>query len=239
MIADLTDAGVIGIVGDREGALALARSLVMQAVTHCGPADLTLGVFFDRGKEDEWSWTSWLPHTRQSGSSTGGRWISQDYEHSTAMLKNLQQSIDGLLSPGLMLVIDSETLTEGRDAPARKLLGFGRGINAREMARRDKPVHKVTGIVIAYSEEQLPASCTVVVTVDEDAAATFYEPEKRRTVNDVIIGGIDLDYVTKLARMLAEFDDPELIIPGAGLPGLVRLPELTGIGTPPTAQKDY
>ena len=237
MVADLTDAGVIGIVGDREGALALARSLVMQSVTHCGPADLTLGVFFDRGKEDEWSWTSWLPHTRQSGSSTGGRWISQDYEHSNAMLKNLQQSIDGLLSPGLMLVIDSETLTEGRDAPARKLLGFGRGINAREMARRDKPVHKVTGIVIAYSEEQLPASCTVVVTVDEDAAATFYEPEKRRTVNDVIIGGIDLDYVTKLARMLAEFDDPELIIPGAGLPGLVRLPELTGIGTPPTAQK--
>ncbi len=99
MVADLTDAGVIGIVGDREGALALARSLVMQSVTHCGPADLTLGVFFDRGKEDEWSWTSWLPHTRQSGSSTGGRWISQDYEHSNAMLKNLQQSIDGLLTP--------------------------------------------------------------------------------------------------------------------------------------------
>lgn len=237
MIADLTDAGVIGIVGDREGALALARSLVMQSVTHCGPADLTLGVFFDRGKEDEWSWTSWLPHTRQSGSSTGGRWISQDYEHSNAMLKNLQQSIDGLLTPGLMLVIDSEVLTEGRDAPARKLLGYGRGENPHLQSSRDKVVHKVFGIVIASSEEQLPASCTVVVTVDEDAAATFYEPEKRRTVNDVIIGGIDLDYVTKLARMLAEFDDPELIIPGAGLPGLVRLPELTGIGTPPTAQK--
>ena len=237
MVADLTDAGVIGIVGDREGALALARSLVMQSVTHCGPADLTLGVFFDRGKEDEWSWTSWLPHTRQSGSSTGGRWISQDYEHSNAMLKNLQQSIDGLLTPGLMLVIDSEVLTEGRDAPARKLLGYGRGENPHRQSSRDKVVHKVFGIVIASSEEQLPASCTVVVTVDEDAAATFYEPEKRRTVNDVIIGGIDLDYVTKLARMLAEFDDPELIIPGAGLPGLVRLPELTGIGTPPTAQK--
>ena len=237
MVADLTDAGVIGIVGDREGALALARSLVMQSVTHCGPADLTLGVFFDRGKEDEWSWTSWLPHTRQSGSSTGGRWISQDYEHSNAMLKNLQQSIDGLLTPGLMLVIDSEVLTEGRDAPARKLLGYGRGENPHLHSSRDKVVHKVFGIVIASSEEQLPASCTVVVTVDEDAAATFYEPEKRRTVNDVIIGGIDLDYVTKLARMLAEFDDPELIIPGAGLPGLVRLPELTGIGTPPTAQK--
>ena len=234
MVADLTDAGVIGIVGDREGALALARSLVMQSVTHCGPADLTLGVFFDRGKEDEWSWTSWLPHTRQSGSSTGGRWISCDRDQSTAMLKNLHQSIDGLLSPELLLLIDSEVLTEGRDAPARELLGHGRHVNNYNQR---KNIHRVSGIVIASSTEQLPASCTVVIDVGEDAAATFTEPEKRRVIEDIIIGGISLEDATITAHQLAQFDDPELIIPGAGLPGLVRLPELTGIGTPPTAQK--
>ena len=234
MVADLTDAGVIGIVGDREGALALARSLVMQSVTHCGPADLTLGVFFDRGKEDEWSWTSWLPHTRQSGSSTGGRWISCDRDQSTAMLKSLHQSIDGLLSPELLLLIDSEVLTEGRDAPARELLGHGRHVNNYNQR---KNIHRVSGIVIASSTEQLPASCTVVIDVGEDAAATFTEPEKRRVIEDIIIGGISLEDATITAHQLAQFDDPELIIPGAGLPGLVRLPELTGIGTPPTAQK--
>ena len=237
MIADLTDSGVIGIVGNREGALALARSLLMQSVTHCGPADLTLGVFFDQGKEEEWAWTSWLPHTRQSGSAVGGRWISHNYEQSTAMLKNLQQSIDGLLSPGLMLVIDSEVLTEGHDAPARKLLSHGRGSDPNRASSREKNLHKVYGIVIATSEEQLPASCTVVVDVGEDAAATFFEPEKRRTVEDVIIGGIDLEYAVQRAHLLAEFEDPELVIPGAGLPSLVRLPEITGVGTPPTAQK--
>ena len=237
MIADLTDSGVIGIVGNREGALALARSLLMQSVTHCGPADLTLGVFFDQGKEEEWAWTSWLPHTRQSGSAAGGRWISHNYEQSTAMLKNLQQSIDGLLSPGLMLVIDSEVLTEGHDAPARKLLSHGRGSDPNRASSREKNLHKVYGIVIATSEEQLPASCTVVVDVGEDAAATFFEPEKRRTVEDVIIGGIDLEYAVQRAHLLAEFEDPELVIPGAGLPSLVRLPEITGVGTPPTAQK--
>ena len=237
MIADLTDSGVIGIVGNREGALALARSLLMQSVTHCGPADLTLGVFFDQGKEEEWAWTSWLPHTRQSGSAVGGRWISHNYEQSTAMLKNLQQSIDGLLSPGLMLVIDSEVLTEGHDAPARKLLSHGRGSDPNRASSREKNLHKVYGIVIATSEEQLPASCTVVVDVGEDTAATFFEPEKRRTVEDVIIGGIDLEYAVQRAHLLAEFEDPELVIPGAGLPSLVRLPEITGVGTPPTAQK--
>ena len=234
IIADISDAGVIGIVGNREGALALARSLVMQSVAHCGPADFTLGVFFDRGKEDEWSWTSWLPHTRQSGSSTGGRWISCDRDQSTAMLKNLHQSIDGLLSPELLLLIDSEVLTEGRDAPARELLGHGRHVNNYNQR---KNIHRVSGIVIASSTEQLPASCTVVIDVGEDAAATFTEPEKRRVIEDIIIGGISLEDATITAHQLAQFDDPELIIPGAGLPGLVRLPELTGIGTPPTAQK--
>ena len=234
IIADISDAGVIGIVGNREGALALARSLVMQSVAHCGPADLTLGVFFDRGKEDEWSWTSWLPHTRQSGSSTGGRWISCDRDQSTAMLKSLHQSIDGLLSPELLLLIDSEVLTEGRDAPARELLGHGRHVNNYNQR---KNIHRVSGIVIASSTEQLPASCTVVIDVGEDAAATFTEPEKRRVIEDIIIGGISLEDATITAHQLAQFDDPELIIPGAGLPGLVRLPELTGIGTPPTAQK--
>ena len=234
ILADISDAGVIGIVGNREGALALARSLVMQSVAHCGPADFTLGVFFDRGKEDEWSWTSWLPHTRQSGSSTGGRWISCDRDQSTAMLKNLHQSIDGLLSPELLLLIDSEVLTEGRDAPARELLGHGRHVNNYNQR---KNIHRVSGIVIASSTEQLPASCTVVIDVGEDAAATFTEPEKRRVIEDIIIGGISLEDATITAHQLAQFDDPELIIPGAGLPGLVRLPELTGIGTPPTAQK--
>lgn len=76
----------------------------------------------------------------------------------------------------------------------------------------------------------------MVINVEEDAAAAFTEPEKRRTVEDVIIGGITLEAATTTAHQLAQFDDPELVIPGAGLPSLVRLPELTGVGTP-TPQK--
>ena len=54
---DLTAGGVVGVVGDREGALAVARSLVCQAAVHCGPADLTVGVFCDPGRDEAWSWT--------------------------------------------------------------------------------------------------------------------------------------------------------------------------------------
>src|SRR5699024_9101040 len=69
VLVDLNDAGVVGIVGDRDGALALARSLLVQATVHVGPADLSVGVFCDTGREDAWDWASWLPHTKQPGSS--------------------------------------------------------------------------------------------------------------------------------------------------------------------------
>lgn len=235
VMADLTDAGVIGIVGRRDGALALARNLVVQAAVHCGPADMTLGVFFDKGRSEDWSWTSWLPHTRQAGSPTGQRWISDDQETSSAMLRQLRQGIDTFLTPSVMVVIDSEVLTEGRDAPARSLLGYGRSMTQARTLRPDERKHRVPGVVIATSEEQLPASCNYVVHVEDDASATMTEPGDRKTVDDLVLSGIDLEAARRAAMNLAHYDDPELVIPGASLPSLVRLPELMDLAHPTAA----
>ncbi|PZF55386.1 cell division protein FtsK [Curtobacterium sp. MCSS17_008] len=227
VVADLSDAGVVGIVGDRDGALALARSLLAQATVHCGPADLTVGVFCDAGREQDWSWASWLPHTRVAGSSTGARWMSAQRDQSVAVLRGLKESLDELPTPNLLVVVDSEVLTEGRDAPARSLLGQGRsvpGVSLRPGERRQR----VSGIVIATNEQQLPAACTSIITVATDAAATVYRPEDRTRVEDVVLAGLATDTAERTARAVAHFDDPELTVPGASLPSLVRLPELLG-----------
>lgn len=94
VIADLSNAGVVGIVGEREGALALARSLVIQAATHVGPADLRIAVFCDRGRADGWGFASWLPHTRRHGSSEHEQWLSDQSERSKALLKDLREATD-------------------------------------------------------------------------------------------------------------------------------------------------
>lgn len=233
VMADLTDAGVIGLVGDRQGALALARNLLVQAAVHAGPADLTIGVFFDKGREDDWSWASWLPHTRQAGSSTGQRWISNDRQTGSAMLRSLRQNIDSFLTPAVMVLIDSEVLTEGRDAPAREILGYGRNMGGKVL-RREEVRHRVPGIVLARSVEQLPASCNYIVHVGDDAAATMTEPGERRSVEDMVLSGITVDAARRAAMGMAHFEDPELVIPGASLPALVRLPELMGLARPTT-----
>ncbi|BDZ49537.1 hypothetical protein GCM10025867_17780 [Frondihabitans sucicola] len=234
VVADLSDAGVVGIVGDRAGALALARSLLAQAAVHCGPADLTVGVFCDQGRGDDWSWASWLPHTRVAGSSTGERWMSAQRDGSAAVLRGMRESLDDLPTPHLLVLIDSEVLTEGRDAPARSLLGQGR--STPETSRRvgERP-RRVSGIVIATSEQQLPAACTTIVSVGVDAAATVSRPEDRVTVEDVVLAGIDSAAAERCALDLAHLDDPELTVPGASLPSLVRLPDLLreGATSPP------
>ncbi|MDY0891823.1 FtsK/SpoIIIE domain-containing protein [Frigoribacterium sp. CFBP9030] len=228
VVVDLTDAGVVGIVGDRAGALALARSLLAQAAVHCGPADLTIGTFCDPGRDGDWEWASWLPHTRQVGSSTGDRWMSARREASVSMLRGLRETVDEMPTPALLVVLDSEVLTEGRDAPARAILGHGRSTPGSSLRPNERSV-RVSGIVIATSEEQLPASCTTVVVVGEDAAATVHRPEDRTRVDDVVLAGVDVPTAEECARHLAHFDDPELIVPGASLPSLVRLPELLGV----------
>ncbi|MBF4607858.1 FtsK/SpoIIIE domain-containing protein [Curtobacterium sp. VKM Ac-1393] len=225
VVADLSDAGVVGIVGDRQGALALARSLLTQATVHCGPADLTLGVFCDAGRADDWGWASWLPHARVAGSSTGARWMSAQRDQSAAMLRGLRESLDELPTPNLLVVVDSEVLTEGRDAPARNLLGQGRTVPGQSHRPGERP-RKVSGIVIATNEQQLPAACTSIITVGADAAATVYRPEDRTRVEDVVLAGLSVETAERSARSVAHFDDPELLVPGASLPSLVRLPEL-------------
>ncbi|MCC3273641.1 FHA domain-containing protein [Arthrobacter zhangbolii] len=231
VLVDLTDAGVVGIVGPREGALALARSLLVQAAVHVGPADLTVGVFCDAGRAEEWEWASWLPHTRQAGSSNGQRWMSSHRETSVAMLRALKDTVEELPTPALLVVLDSEVLTEGRDAPARALLGMGRSAPGAHVNPKDRP-SRAAGIVIATSEEQLPASCTSIIRVGEDSAATLDQPEDLTRVEDVILAGLDHEEALRCAMRVAHFDDPELNVPGASLPPLVRLPDLLGYSQP-------
>ena len=219
---DLTDAGVVGIVGDREGALAVARSLVCQAAVHAGPADLTIGVFCDTGRDEAWQWATWLPHVRHVGDGAGGQWLSAQRGRSEALLRSLRDGIDTHITPAVLLVIDSDVLTEGRDAPARSLLGHGRPTGSG-LAHQEQGT-QVSGIVVArHTRSSCPPSCTTVVRVEADARGTVTRPDDLTVVDDVDprrAGRRDRPPVRQRPRPLRR---PRAGRPGAALPGLVRL----------------
>jgi DNA segregation ATPase FtsK/SpoIIIE, S-DNA-T family len=208
---DLSDGGVVGIVGDRAAALATARSLVSQAAVHHGPADLTIGVFVDEGREPEWEWSKWLPHTRVAD---GGdeNWLSARRDRSEALLRRLGA---GAGEGTVLVALDSDLLTEGRNAPARELLRLG--------AQPDAAT-PVAGVVISSTRDRLPASCNTVIEISSpDGDAVVRQTEAGGDGQQVLLAGISVDSARRCARDLARFEDPELRQAGAGLPDNVRL----------------
>ncbi|MFC8039023.1 type VII secretion protein EccCa [Paenarthrobacter sp. NPDC057355] len=52
----------VSIVGDRETALMVCRSLVCQLASAQSPEDVELAIVVDDPELEEWEWTKWLPH---------------------------------------------------------------------------------------------------------------------------------------------------------------------------------
>jgi DNA segregation ATPase FtsK/SpoIIIE, S-DNA-T family len=221
----LSGGGVVGIVGERTTALALARSLVLQAAVHHGPADLGIVVLASNQHVSDWDWAKWLPHARDPAGST--RMLAGDRATGDALLNELLDrppptarytvARDG--EPGgrtCLLVLDDVSLIEGRRAPARLLLRGRAG--------------PVAGIVIAPTADQLPSVCATVIATRSDLGdADMYRPQEGERIGDFVICGVGEERARVAARTLARYEDPELEPVGAGLPQLVRLLPLLGM----------
>jgi S-DNA-T family DNA segregation ATPase FtsK/SpoIIIE len=227
---DLAEGGVVGIVGNRSAALAVARNLVCQALVHHGPADLPMVALISAGAVADWDWLKWAPHLRDI-ERVGAQRVGIDPDGSRALLDELL----GAARPGTsgpssthpgdrngqvqLVLIDDESLVAGRASLARSVLRGAAGA--------------VAGIVIAGDEHHLPAMCTTVVRVGKDGHCTdVHRPGQRETLKDVSAAGLTDALARDVARSLARLDDPELPVAGAGLPPAVALLPLLDMGRP-------
>jgi S-DNA-T family DNA segregation ATPase FtsK/SpoIIIE len=223
---ELAEGGVVGLVGDRSAALALARSLLGQAAALHGPADLPVMVLSRPEAAADWDWAKWLPHTRDATGSR--RNLSADPDLSVRMVearlkayatrdRNERRPPSGRpVGPTLLVVVDDESLTEGRKAPTRQLLRGDGGL--------------VAGIVVASTADRLPAVCTTVVELtDPDGGADLTLPQRGVHIAGFLPAGTADDVARDCARALARFEDAELDIVGAGLPASIRLLPLLGL----------
>jgi DNA segregation ATPase FtsK/SpoIIIE, S-DNA-T family len=218
---DLAAGRVVGMVGDRPGALALARSLLLQATTLSGPADLQVAIFTDPGRMDDWEWAKWLPHTADASSTDANRRLYWHAEESNAALHNLLTTGKSAgdaratepLGPVTLMVLDAEWLTEGPNAPARAVL---RGEGA-----------PVAGLVVSEARHRLPAMCTTVIELlGANGDARLSQLVQGEAVERFLIAGVSKPAALQWARALTRFEDPEVIQTGAGLADVVSLAPL-------------
>ena len=226
---DLSAGGVVGIVGHRATALAVARSLLCQAAVGQGPADLPVAVCTSKEHAAAWDWAKWLPHVRDPAGAF--RALAGDRDTADALLAAMLAPADDdrtrttfvgrdrPVGPSRLLVLDDVTLLEGRRAPARSLLAGNAGL--------------CTGIVVAATEDQLPAMCnTVIVATEPGGIIEVRRPMEGERLTAVVPAGLSVPTARAVARALARWEDPELGVAGAGLPSMVRLLPLLGLDDP-------
>jgi DNA segregation ATPase FtsK/SpoIIIE, S-DNA-T family len=211
---DLSGGGVVGLVGPRDAALALARSLVCQAAVLHGPADLRIAVLTEAGGREAWDWAKWLPHARDAASGGARRLLAAGSADASALAAELTDP-DGGDDRRVLVVLDSPTLIEGRGAAGRALL---------------RRAELVSGIVLAASVERLPASCTTVVELSaEGAEATLRRPQAGEVTDPLLVAGVSAASARECALALARFEDADLELSSGALPEYVELLGLLGL----------
>lgn len=196
---DLSGGGVVGLVGPREHALGLARSLVCQAAALHGPADLRIAVLTQTDGRQAWDWAKWLPHARDAASGGSRRLLAAGAAGASALAAELTD-LDSGDERRALVVLDSPALIEGRGAPGRALL---------------RRAEQISGIVLASSVERLPASCTTVVELSADGAeATLRRPQAGELTDPLLVAGVSEATARACALALARFEDADLELLG-------------------------
>ena len=213
---DLGPGKLLGLVGPRSATTAMARSLLIQAVAHHGPADMAVLVAADEVSAPAWTWTAWLPHTTHS--AIGRPRLMAD--HRTAAAETAGELVEAWDRrgeghwPHLLVVADGENLATGRAPPLRPLLQGLAG--------------PVSAIVLGASVDQLPATATTVIEA-RDHSGTVVLSQLGETFHSVLATGMSLGLARDTARGLARYEDPEQAGADSAIPVHSSLFDLLGL----------
>jgi len=201
LTVDIDAALGLGIVGPRVSALALARSVVLQAATASGPADLELLVITERDRLSDWEWVKWLPHL----AGVGGRpRVATTTSAAAAELEDLLQVDDGPVSYGK---------NDERTDPVRLVI-----VDHDEAATT-----AASPVVLSERPDLLPRACGAVVTIESDGLLTLHHPATNTTIEGGLPAAVTSASAHEWARSMARFADPNSGGANAAIPRSITL----------------
>jgi DNA segregation ATPase FtsK/SpoIIIE, S-DNA-T family len=237
LLVPLDRAGNVSLVGDRAGALGVARALLVQLAALHAPEDVAVAVACPPDRLGDWSWTKWLPHV-----------LDPDRRDGQTEARRIAPGLDRL----------ARALAADLEARATYAAEARRGLDARQalaLAPRLLVVHDAGGGVAGELPlpDQAVSATDMGVTVLQLVADRLHEPEevalritvggRKVTLEDLrgaratAVGGlldeVSLPLAEGLARMLAPLRlSPESVVADNPHAGPVSLPGMLGIDDP-------
>jgi S-DNA-T family DNA segregation ATPase FtsK/SpoIIIE len=205
----LLDVGVLGVAGPAATATAVARALVLQAVTLHGPGQCRL-VVIAPGRIEEWAWVRWLPHALPIAGEACTVLVAADESQASARLGELSAADAVPDSPITLMLVDATAVPGAR--PLEDALGAATG--------------RCASIWLAADPARLPADCRAIVTVDADGSLALSGPAE--TVQGIRPDLPSREVAEGVARALAPLRDGDLAAASA-IPTAVSWTDVVGL----------
>lgn len=165
----LQEKRVVGLVGEREDILEMARVLAVQLVTHQSPEEVKVVTAYPENEREQWGWMKWLPHVwdedRDRRYVAEGKLMTQKlFEKLYSKLNIRRLEKDGNESdaphvPEYVFFLPSLSLLED-DSLLPLILKEGDAIGA-------------SAFLLAPTKEALPMECELIVEVRDGVAQLF------------------------------------------------------------------
>jgi len=196
---DLSSERGVAIAGTESFRSALARTLVIEAATLHGPADVDLVVLTDPDRAAQWDWAKWLPHVRLDGTPaiwSSARDIARWADGATA-----QGASAPWTSPHLTVaILDDPGLWNRRDSPLRSIVA--------------NPPDELRLIALCDDPTHAPATCTTVISETGSGLARLQSftqsDEQPNEGRDLCPALAEQSVAVSVARALAPLADVEL-----------------------------
>jgi S-DNA-T family DNA segregation ATPase FtsK/SpoIIIE len=228
MVLRLTEAGPLGLYGDRRRVTSLARWLAVQLAMLHSPEDLVLAAAVPASERQQWSWLSWLPHVHgPAGPLSAPRLVSGG-----TAARSLLQRLLGLLEERRRLG-DSPMGQPADYAPTTVVaflhedVGLPRGQVSRLLAQGHR--FGIHVIWMASHRQDLPGECRAEVGLNVSSGTCWPEVslvETSQTERGTVADGISVDLALEVARALAPVRDLSARGGQAAIPEHVDLLEL-------------
>ena len=183
---DLATGGIASIAGPRRAAL--ARTVLLEATTLHGPADLDVVVVSTPSGLDDWDWAKWLPHVRATGRSAI---LRDEQEIATWGDAMVERSRDHLT----VLVVDDPDLWQRRESPLHHLL--------------TKPPDHIRVVTLSAASADAPPTATILLTDEADRRWRLVSTTDADSVEHVLAALVETDVARRAAIAMAPLDDQE------------------------------
>ncbi len=188
---DLCHLGIVAITGQSEDGEAVLRSILIDAVTRYGPADLAVAIVPSRERLETWDWAKWLPHLRHDD--------LPDILSNELEVASWAARVSTTPGKRVLLAVTDSASWNHAGAPLREVL-------------IDRPDH-VTVIALCRDRIGAPVSASTLIELDEETPGRAGLVHLSRTARtDLRVGLVDLDVAADVARHLAPLVDPDLPI---------------------------